>query len=244
MSDKNTLQAGFAEVDISPPLGTQIAGDIGRPRPTETIREPIFARAAVFEQGGTKLGVLVLDVLTIGHDWVDRIRAQAAEQFGFDKQAIMVHATQTHSAPSVGNHFCRDDNPIIPPEFPWLRGGTPAYWPVVLERSVQAIGLAVAARQPVTLSVTRGVEARVAFNRRFVMRDGTTDTHAHRGRDNVVYVEGPTDPEVCILKASAADGTPVGMLLHYTCHPTYGYPKRFISPDWPGFWVQHMKDFT
>lgn len=110
------LLAGFAEIDISPPLGTQIAGDIGRPRPTEEIREPIFARAAVFENEGAKLGVLVLDLLGIGRERADRIRDGGAERFGFDRRAVMVHSTQTHSAPSLGNHFCADDNPIIPPE--------------------------------------------------------------------------------------------------------------------------------
>jgi hypothetical protein len=45
------LLAGFGEIDISPPLGTQITGDIGRPRPTEEIREPIFARATAIFAG-------------------------------------------------------------------------------------------------------------------------------------------------------------------------------------------------
>ena len=120
MTASEHLLAGFAEIDISPPLGTQIAGDIGRPRPTEEIREPIFARAAVFENEGTKLCVLVLDLLGIGHEWADRIRDGAAERFGFDRRAVMVHTTQTHSAPSLGNHFCADDN--TPSFRPNMRG--------------------------------------------------------------------------------------------------------------------------
>ena len=62
MTASEHLLAGFAEIDISPPLATQIAGDIGRPRPTE----------------GTKLGVLVLDLFGVGHEWADRIRDGAA----------------------------------------------------------------------------------------------------------------------------------------------------------------------
>jgi hypothetical protein len=83
------LKAGFAEVDISPPLGTQIAGDIGRLRPTEEIRTPIFARAAVFVQGEVRLCVLVLAVLAIDHHGSDRIRDGAAEAFGFDRNAAI-----------------------------------------------------------------------------------------------------------------------------------------------------------
>lgn len=237
------LLAGFAEIDISPPLGTQIGGDIGRPRPTEEIREPIFARTAVFEHEATKLCILVLDVMGIGHEWADHIRDGATELFGFDRRAVMVHTTQTHSAPSVGIYL-RDDNPIIPPELGWLRGSTPKYTPFAAEKSLQVIGEAVAAMQPVTLSAARGIETRVSFNRRFVTREGITDTHANRGRDNVLYTEGPIDPEVGLLQATDESGNPVGMLLHFTSHPAFGYPKRYVSPDWCGHWVNEMKEVT
>ena len=134
MTASEHLLAGFAEIDISPPLGTQIAGDIDRPRPTEEIREPIFVPAAVLENEGAKLGVLVLDLLGIGRERADRIRDGGAERFGFDRRAVMVHTTQTHSAPSLGNHFCADDNPIIPPEHAWLRGSTPEYTPTAVDK--------------------------------------------------------------------------------------------------------------
>jgi len=46
----------------------------------------------------------------------------------------MVHTTQTHSAPSLGKHFCPDDNPIIPPEHAWLRESTPEYTPTAVKK--------------------------------------------------------------------------------------------------------------
>ena len=67
--------AGIAEIDISPPLDTQFAGDIGR-------------------------------------EWANRIRDGAAERFGFDRPAVMVHSTQRRSALSLGNH--RHARPLWP----------------------------------------------------------------------------------------------------------------------------------
>ena len=236
------LLAGFAEIDISPPLGTQIAGDIGRPRPTEEIREPIFARAAVFESEGTRLCVLVLDLLGIRNDKADQIRDSAALRFGFDRRAVLVHTTQTHSAPSVGNFD--DDNPVFPPEHEWLRGSTPEYDRITVGKCLQVIGAAAGAMQPVTLLSARGIETRVSFNRRFVTREGISSTHAHCGRDNVLYTEGPIDPEVGVLQVTGENANPVGMLLHFTSHPAFGYPKRYISPDWCGHWVNKMREVT
>ena len=45
------LLAGAAEVDITPVMGTQIAGDIGRRRPAEILIDPIYAKALVLDDG-------------------------------------------------------------------------------------------------------------------------------------------------------------------------------------------------
>ena len=47
------------------------------------------------------------------------------------------------------------------------------YPPFVVERSLEAIGLALENMQPVRVGIASGVENRVTFNRRFVLRDGT-----------------------------------------------------------------------
>lgn len=113
-----------------------------------------------------------------------------------------------------------------------------------MEKSLRVIGHAVAAIRPVTFSAARGIETRVSFNRRFVTREGITDTHAHCGRDNVLYADGPIDPEVGLLQATGENGNPVGMLLHFRSHPAFGYPKRYVSPDWCGYLVNEMTGFA
>ncbi len=48
-SNFQALCAGAARADITPSLGTQLAGDIGRCRPTEEIRDRLYANALVAE---------------------------------------------------------------------------------------------------------------------------------------------------------------------------------------------------
>lgn len=236
----DTLHVGFGEADITPPIGTQIAGDIGRPRPTETIKRPLYARATVFDNGDTAVCVLVLDILAINHDWSDHIRAEVSKRTGMPVEAIMLHTTQTHSAPSVGHFFCRDDNPIIPPEHDWLRGGDSAFNPLVFERTVAAAEQAWNDRKPAHIGATRGADGRVAFNRRYLTRTGATSTHAHCGLDEIFCTEGPTDPEVGVFVAEQIGSDRHIALLHHTCHPTFGYPKRYISSDWCGAWTEQV----
>ena len=124
----STLKAGAARVDISPPPGTQLAGDIGRFRPTNEIRDPLYASALAMEDaGGKRFCVLSLDLTILIKRWVDPIRQGAAERYGLDPDALMVCATQTHSAVAFGHAFAECECDEIPDDMRWLLGGDDAY---------------------------------------------------------------------------------------------------------------------
>lgn len=100
------IRAGAARLEITPKLGTHLAGSVGKHRPASRIESPIHAKALVFEQDGGKLCLLSLDVTIITQEYTDKIRA-AAQEMGFAPEAVMAHAVQNHSAPPIG-HFMAD----------------------------------------------------------------------------------------------------------------------------------------
>ena len=236
-----TLRVGAAEVDITPAMGTQIAGSIGIHRPAELVVDPIFAKALVLESGATKLCYLSLDLLSVTNDYSDEIRDRAAEMIGTNRNAVMLHATQNHAAPSLGHLMCDKDNDVYVGEWRFLRGGDDAYHPVVVERTLEAVREANKALRPVRLGVGRGMDGRVAFNRRFVYRDGHAEMGVKGGLENILHREGPSDPEVGVACFQTDDLKPVALLLHHTCHPVHGYPKRYITAGWPGACCAEMR---
>ena len=242
MKQETQLRAGAAETDITPAMDIQIAGDIGRRRPVNEIRERIYAKALVLEAGDRRCCILSVEVCYITHPWVDEIRRRAAAQFGFDPKSIMVHSLQIHSAPAVGNAAVTDGYAGIPPDFWWLRSGDARYNEPAIAGIVQAIGAAQARLQPVALRFAREVDGRAAFNRRFILRDGAAVAHPHGAQaKQILYCEGPIDPEVGVLLLQDSRGHNVAALLHYTCHPVHGYPHQYISSDWPGAWASAMR---
>jgi hypothetical protein len=244
MSDNhNTLKAGAARIDISPPLGTQLAGDIGRLRPVDEIRDPLYAAALVVEDvAGRKFCVLSLDLTVVTKRWVDPIRQGAVSRFGFAPEALMVCATQTHSAVAFGHAFAERDCEHIPEDARWLLGGDDAYHPVAVEQCLQAIGAALQRLEPVQVGAASGIEARSAFNRRFVMRDGTAQTHPSFAEPHIRYTQGPNDPEVGLVCFKNEAGNVIAAMLHYTSHPNHGYPKLYVSADWPGAWCNGVRE--
>ena len=237
-----TLRAGAALVDITPPMGTQIAGDIGRLRPVDEIRDPLFAHAIVIETDDKKICLICFDLTIVNTFYATQIREAVCEQHGFEFGAVMVCATQSHSAIALGHAFTLYESPYVPDDLRWLLGGDDAYHPLAVEGALQAVEKAMANLQPVSIGAASGIEARVAFNRRFVMRDGGAQTHPPTADPKIRHVEGPIDPEEGVLCFRGEDRKVIAALLHYTCHPNHGYPLNYISADWPGAWCDGARE--
>lgn len=246
------LRAGAAMVNITPKAGTHLAGSgLGEHRPAQSVLDPLYAKAAVFESEGRKACVVSLDVTIVTEEYTAFVREQAAERFGFDPEAVMVHAIQTHSAPSCGNLMLDPDFPLeLPPELEYLRGAESGYSELAATRGVEAIGMALKRLQPVEIGVGSGVRDRLAFNRRGVTRDRTITMPWPAGRreqplgpTHLRYMEGPTDPEVGVLCARNEHMEMVAMLLHFTCHPVNVFATDYyvVSADWPGAWAAGMQ---
>lgn len=238
--DKKHLQlfVGAAQADITPDFGTQISGDIGRYRPVEEIRDHLYARIFVLKSGDHTACLVLCDMACLQRAIGLQIRTKIADILGATPDDVMLHCVQSHSAGRMGEMFA-DVNHILPPELWWVRGETPAYNELFINRVLEGVR---AARNtvPVRLKAARAIDWRCAFNRRFVMRDGSARMGPKKYDPNILYCEGPIDPEASLWLFEDMNSKPIAGLLHYTCHPTHGYPHRYISADWPGLWSEIM----
>jgi len=234
------LHVGTARADITPPVGTQVAGSVGVRRNAEETLDPLYVRATVFELNGRRLCLVVFDCTIITIGVTDRVRA-GAQLLGFAPKDVMVQATQTHTAPALG-HFMVDEDILsrIPPELDFIKGGDDAYNDRVIPIAVDAIARAAASLRPVQIGLGRAYEENFAFNRRGIEKNGSCCMPWHNygdlplGPTNVRYTEGPIDPEVGVLALRGDDERLATVLMHYTCHPVNVYPRNVISADWCG----------
>ena len=242
MGDKSLL-AGAAQVDMTPKMGILLTGAPGLKRPAEILIDPLYAKALVLDDGERKICILSLDALAVTGEWGDKIRNGANERFGLDPDAVMVHTKSNHAAPPLGHTSLSLESEYIPPELSWMRGSDEEYNPVAVERALETIGLALEDMQPVRVGVASGVENRVTFNRRFVMRDGTAQMGlgGHPPSD-VAYREGPIDPELGVVSFTTESLRPVAFLLHHTCNAVHDFPLRNVTADWPGAWSSRIRE--
>jgi len=244
---KSKLNVGVAQVDITPWADVNLAGAVGVRRRARAILDPLFARAIVFDNGTRKLCLITGDLTIITRKAGDTIRDMVARRFGFDRDAIIVHLTQTHTAPSLGNFMLDQDFANIPEKYDWLRGGDSRYTEFAIEKFVEAIGLAVENLQPVEVGITSALEGRLAFNRRGISKDGKVIMPPRkwadmRGCADILYLEGPMDPQVLMMCFQTVDLKIPAAILHYSCHPVHVFPKQLISADWPGAWCDGVRE--
>lgn len=246
------LQAGAARVEITPNPGTHLAGAVGQKRPAKMVLDPLYARAVVFDDGNQRICLLALDITIITEEYTETIR-QAAAAYGLKPEAVMVHATQTHSAPPIGHFMLDPDFPPVPEGMEWLRGGDEAYSKWAAQQAADAIGQAVDRLEPVEIAAASGTDGRWAANRRAVTLDGgitmVTGTWAEpTSRASIRYIEGPIDPEVGVLAIRGATRDPEAqsfdlpaIIVHHTSHPVCVFPRPVVSADWPGAWAKAME---
>ncbi|MHB9026331.1 MAG: hypothetical protein ACYC7E_19505 [Armatimonadota bacterium] len=233
----HTLRAGAAQIDITPQAGTHLAGTVSCYRPAETLLDPIYAKALAIERGERRMCLLCLDVLMLTREYSDLIRRQVAEECGFDEDAVLVHSLQNHSSSSVGHFMISGDAQGISPEYNWLRGGDDSYHDIAVEGAVEAARRACAVLTEVQVGANSGIEGRVTFNRRMVMRDGSIGMPL--GGSNIDprsrYIEGPTDPELGMICLRTPSLRPLAFIMHYTAHPVNVFHRsNVVSADWPG----------
>jgi hypothetical protein len=220
------LRAGAAAVDISPPEGTPLAGYYS-PRGARGVLDPLFSKALVLEQGGTRVALVVCDLISLPRSTVVEARRLVERQTGIPAAHVMISATHTHTGPALIRGSAIDG---------LARAGSDLgrryseALPGLIARSVAEADKKLA---PVRLSAALGKEDGLSFNRRFFMRDRTVSWNPRKQDPGIVRPAGPIDPDVGVLYVQTPKGEPVATYVNFAMHPdTTG--GEDVSADYPG----------
>lgn len=221
----STFRAGFAEKDITPEVGMEAPGGYGKAR-HQSIHDPCKVRASVFDDGKNRVAVVGIDALGIRRDTVLKVRKAVHERTGIPADSILIGASHSHSsgpivwttrgefddASDLVQRLAYDESTIVDPKYL-----------ATVERALSdAVCEANDRRVAAKAGVGKGIESTVAFNRRFLMRDGRAATHPGLGNPEIVEPAGPVDPEVGVLGAwDAKDPNKLlGCVVNFACHAT------------------------
>jgi neutral ceramidase len=95
------MRAGAARIDVTPDYPTDLGGFFVRIQPAEGIADRIWARAAVFDNGRTRLVLASLELVEIPRAIADSLRADLADLLKTTPEHVCIACTHTHAAPCI-----------------------------------------------------------------------------------------------------------------------------------------------
>ncbi len=224
------IQVGFGSGDITPEVGMNMPGGFYK-NPGQGVLAPLLASACVVHDGTAWAALVGVDALGITRDVVERARAAIAEKTKVPGANVLIGANHSHSGgPAVpGLDFDVD----------------PKYADMLVSGIVSAVVGATNSLHGAEVGVGRGEEPTIAFNRRFLMRDGREITHPGKPgtphHEEIARAAGPTDPAVGVMAFRAPGNGPIlGLVVNFACHSTIVGGNRF-HPDYAGFLRQYLK---
>ena len=221
------MKTGFAKIDITPPNGTLMGGQLIAPE-SSGVESRLFATAMCIDDGDRKTVIVSCDVLMLPNSFVNQVMEEISSG---DIAEVLICTTHTHSGPLTVEVFGEKANV--------------SYMKELKRCIIEAIQTASADCTESELSYVHGELEGYAFNRRFIMNDGTVETHPLRKNPHIVKPEGPDSKDIKLICAKDPKGKILGGALVFACHATVMERNNtLISTDFPGKTVQFLENST
>jgi len=211
------VKAGFFEKDVTPPVGTYLAGYPSRKSGSEGVDDPLFLRVVAMEDdAGERLVLVTADLLKFPKPMTWRLKAWAQRTLGLPSASLIINLSHSHSSPGL---FYQECYPQWPLDIDYI---------CRFEQSIRE-GIAGALDDLRPARATFGIhQEHFGVSRR--LPDPAIGGKTRLGQNP----EGYYDPDLPILAFYPKDGEqPRAILYSYACHATWKSGQN-ISADWPG----------
>ena len=243
--DDRTLQVGLAKMIITPPLvdtwvdadsnsryepdkGDTYSDNNGNDqfdaywlagfhnqRPAAAVHDDIWARAVVWDDGRSRIALVVLDAIGFFHDDVIDVRTMVGEK-DWKVDHVIVSSTHNHEVPDLMGLWGAGM---------FKSGVNEDYRRFVKEKTVASIGKAVAQLRPAIIKLSK-IDSTAS--------DLVRDSRPPIILDNAIYMMQFCDPQ---------SGKPFGILMNWGDHPeTTGSDNLQITADYPHYWLRGVEE--
>ena len=219
----SVFKVGFARVNINPMLGIAIEGYYV-PRFARGILDDLESSALALALGERRILMISVDCCGIEAKLSRHYREAIAAATGVAWEDIFLSATHTHTGPALTHldTFEADDAPIE------------RYAAFLGERLADVARLALQDLKPARMGFSVGhAPDRIAYIRRYKMKDGSTWTCPPINDPNIDHPIGELDQRVNVLRFDREGGDSI-VLVNYGLHADT-INEELISPDWPGW---------
>ncbi len=213
------IKVGFSRVNVNPPLNIKIRGYL-IDRFNEGFLDDLEVNALAVNKDDKTVVLVAVDNCGIVKDIIKEIKDKVCKLTKLDEQAIFIHATHIHTGPFLKVNENSREIEI-------------KYTDFLGDRIADACKMAINDLKPAKMGYAFSKAEKVAFNRRYLMKDGTTRTNPGVNNPDIVKSLGLLDESVNVLRFTREDGENF-VVVNFGNHPDCIGGNK-ISADWPGF---------
>ena len=223
------FRAGIALKDITPPVGTSMAGHFND-RMNTGAHDPIQARCLVLDNGTARIALVTVDNCLVPREPFDAAKARIFKETGIPPAWVLTSATHTHTGPTATPVFQSD--PV------------PGYCEFLGQKIAEGVIEAVGNLEAAQIAFGCGSVPGEVFNRRwFVDPDSIPENpfgektdkvrmNPPRAPESLIEPAGPTDPAVPFIALRRPDGSPLAVYANYALHYVGGTKGLELSADY------------
>ena len=212
----NNIKVGYACVNITPPMGVNIAGYFVE-RIADGVLDELEACAVAVSSGDSTAIIITIDHCGLSKAYLNEWRANVAEATGVAPEAVFIHTTHTHTGPVL---YKNHKNPLT------------EQYEIFLKSRVRDVAVfAVADMKPAKMGIGVSEAKNVAFIRRYRMKDGSAKTNPGVNNPDIVAPIGDTDERVNVVRFDR-EGAESVVVVNFGNHPDVVGGNK-LSGDWP-----------
>ena len=213
------LKAGFAKLDITPPLGTPLDGYFYG-RQADGILDVLELNTVAVSNGTDTVLLMAIDFIGITMRILNELRQQINDRTGVPADNILIASLHQHTSCGIGKS---DSNAITDRN----------YLDVLQRKFCDAAQLAIADLQEAQLSVAaEDVAEPIAFVRRYFTADGSVATNPS-SKLTLTGRCAEADNTVRLVRFARKNVKDIA-IVNFSTHPDVIGGTKF-SADWPGF---------
>ena len=215
----SNFEFGFAKEDITPRRGLALCGYFNM-RPNRGFYDRLSIKTAVFRNGSEVCAIVSYDLCLFPAKFIRGIEKRMEEQNSPLCGKVLFCATHTHTGPFISPVFGND------------KVCDPDYIEDVVQKTLASLNKAYASLAEAELYTATTECTTLAFNRRYIMKNGKTLTNPGKLNPDIDRPEGSTDPLI-VMAEIRQDGRSVMLMTNISNH-TDTIGGDIVSADWPG----------
>ncbi len=239
MTKTNNFEAGAAEVDITPTLGTIIGVDF-LPGFTRFIHDPLFVKTLIFKDSSVFSAIIIVDICIMDSDYMDEIKQYIFFNTNIPPSNILLAANHNHATGCVINLLGCPADLSYRKKLPGL----------ILE----SVGLALKNLKIAKIANSSILAPEYLLCRRYAMQPDYqavnpvtrqldhVKTNPFGGEGKIIGPVAETDPELSYLAIKDLEDNWIAILGNYSVHYAADWPADTITGDYFAVFAKQLKE--